>query len=422
MHFSFSREIIRLNQVGGSIKMTTFKKFLGLGMMLAAIALAGAVPAFAQGCDDVNGYTDLYNKILENYQKPDLATRKLTVATAKEYLEKFGSCPAASDGTDHPAKAGIDWVKIQLPGWEKRIKDIEIADKIEKLYAKYVAELAARKWDDAIATSKELLAVFPSDKSLNIYVPLASIGLYESYNKNDKYVDVSIQNAKIVLDKYKANEESLKGSNGISPYAYASKADAISEMKFILGYMLYNKKGDKKGGLTYFYEVANSPGLKQTDPQMFVTMGIYALDQAKPVVAELTALAQKLNAADEEIKKAETTEERKKELSQLKIDLDKQITAKEGYLKAWEERALDGFVRAYKNAKDVTPAEKAYRQNIYKQIAQIYESMSDGKKDVDSYIASTAAKPMVNPTTDVTPVAAPAESTTGGTSAVVAKP
>jgi hypothetical protein len=163
--------------------------------------------------------------------------------------------------------------------------------------------------------------------------------------------------------------------------------------------------------------------LKQTDPQLYVTMGVYALDQAKPVVAELTELATKLNAADQEIKKTETTEERKKELSQLKIDLDKQIVAKEGYLKAWEERALDGFVRAYKNAKDVTPAEKDYRKMIYGQIQALYKSRFEKEDGVDSYITTAFTKPMPNPTTDVTPVVAvEAATTTGGASAVVAKP
>jgi hypothetical protein len=222
--------------------MTTFKKFLGLGMMVGAFAIAGATSTYAQGCDDVDGYTNSYKKILDNYQKPEIASLELVVATSKEYLEKFGSCPAASDGTEHPAKAGVDWVKIQLPVWEKNLKARKDGARIEVLYAKYVGELGAKKWDDAIATSKELLTIFPADKSLNIYIPLASIGLYESFNKNDKYVDVSIQNAKIVLDKYKANEESLKNSHGVAPYSYATKVDAVSEMKFILGYMLYNKK------------------------------------------------------------------------------------------------------------------------------------------------------------------------------------
>ncbi len=384
-------------------------------MMLAAIALAAAVPAFAQGCDDVDGIAALDAKIRKDY--PNKATLPAAITSGKEFLEKYGTCPTTADFST--------WLKGQIPAWEKIVGEDALVKKRETLYAKYVSELGASKWDDAIATSKELLTVFPADKSLNIYIPLASIGLYESYKKNDKHVDVSIQNAKIVLDKYKANEESLKGSNGIAPYAYASKQDAISEMKFILGYMLYNKKGDKKGGLTYFYEVANTPGLKQKDPQMFVTLGLYALDQAKPVADELTALAEKLNAADEEIKKAGTTDERKSELSRLKIDLDKQIKAKEGYLKAWEERALDGFVRAYKNAKDVTPAEKEYRKTIYGQIETIYKSRFEDEKAVgiDSYIASAFVKPMPNPTSDVTPVATePAAETTGGASAKVAKP
>lgn len=380
-------------------------------MMLAAFAIAGAVPAYAQGCDDVDGIAALDAKIREAYAK--VATLPTAITSGKEFLEKFGTCPTTADFST--------WLKGQIPDWEAKVKAAGDAKKVKELDTKFTNGLKSGTWDDSYAAGAELIAMFP-DKSVNISIPLASIGLYESYKNNDKYVDQSIKYARLSLDKIKANEASLNDSWGVAPYAYGKKEDALSEMKFILGYMLYNKKKDMKGGLTYFYEVANTPGLKQTDPRMFVTAGLYALDQAKPVVAELKALSEKLNAADEEIKKAETTDERKKELSQQKIDLDKQIRAKEGYLKAWEERALDGFVRGYKNAKDVTPLEKEYRKNIYDQIVKIYESRFDGKKDVDSYIASTVAKPMVNPTTDVTPVAAPAETTTSGASAVIAKP
>lgn len=409
---ALGREFIRLNQVGGSIEMTTFKKFLGLGMMLAAIALAGAVPAFAQGCDDVDGIAALDAKIRKDY--PNKATLPAAIASGKEFLQKFGTCPTTTDFST--------WLKGQLPEWEKIVGEADLIKKRETLYAKYVSELGASKWDAAIATSKELLTVFPADKSLNIYIPLASLGLYESYKKNDKYVDVSIQNAKLVLEKYKANEESLKDTHGIAPYAYGSKENAVSEMKFILGYLLTTKKGDKKNGLTYLYEVAQSPGLKKTDPRLFTTVATYYIEQGEKVGSELKALQDKIIAADVEIKKEGTTPERITELNKLKIETNNQIVAKEPYYMAWAERAIDAYGRAINSTKGTTAADKQYRDALYEAAKAIYVKRFENPAGLDSYIATTVAKPMPNPTTDVTPVAAPAETTTSGTSAVIAKP
>jgi hypothetical protein len=384
------------------------KNYIGLGMAAAVLAVAGAVPAAAQNsnCDDVTGYTESYKKIVANYDK-GAAGLKVAVDTGKEYLEKYGSCTGA-EGADHPAKAGVDWVKASLPGWEKTLSDGQKSAQIEELYKKYAAELAASKWNEASATSKQLLAVFPQDKNLNVIIPLASMGLYESYKKNDAFVDQAIQNAKLAIDKMKAGEVALNNYYGIAPYAYGNKDDAMSEMKYILGYLLYEKKGDKKAGLNYFYDVANNPGRNKGEPRMFVTIGLYYLDQAKKVGDEILPLVTELNAAT-------TTPERK-------IELDKMIKAKEAYYQAWEERALDAFGRAHKNAKDTTPAEKAYRQNIYDQIAKIYESRFGKKDGIDSWLSTAVAKPMPNPTTDVTPVVETDAATTTTTTSSVAAP
>ena len=434
---AWGRESIRLKQVGGSIEMTTLKKFLGLGMMLAAFAIAGAVPAFAQGCDDVAGYTDSYTKITEGYakndeifkrtKKGDLATLKMMVSTGKDYLQKFGDCPATKDANGneiaHPAKQGVDWVKVQLPAWEKAVIEIARADDIDRLYKKYVGELGAKNWDGAIATSKELLAIFPADKSLNIYIPMAALGLYESYNKNDKFVDASIQNAKLVLDKIKGGEVALGDYWGIAPYNYGNKDDTVSEMKFILGYLLTTKKADKKGGLTYLYEVAQSPGRNKTEPRLFTTFAAYYVEQGEKVGAELKALQDKIIAADVEIKKEGTTPERITELNKLKIETNNQIVAKEPYYLAWAERAIDAYGRAISSTKGTTPAHKKYRDDLYEVIKGIYAKRFPTMDGIDAFIAKSIAQPLPNPTTDVTPVAAPAaETTTGGAMAVVTKP
>jgi hypothetical protein len=420
-------KIIRLNQVGGSMKMTTFKKFLGLGMMLAAFAIAGAVPATAQGCDDTEGHGALYGEIVTNStknndivkqtKKGDKATLEVLVGLTKDYLQKYGECNKEGQSF----AANVNWVKTNAPIWEKALETVGVI----AVYDKYVSELGSAKWDDAITTSKELLRVYPKETStLNIVIPLASLGLVESlYKKNDKYVDISIQYAKLALEKMKAGEVAVGNAYGISPYSYGNKDDATSEMKFVLGYLLTVKKGDKKNGVTYLYEVAQGPGANKTNPVVFIQIGEYYLEQAKKIGDEISPLQKQLNAADEEIKKAGTTEERISELNKQKIDLNNQIVAKEGYYFAWVERAIDSYSRAYKSAKDVTPADKQYRKSLYDRLAAIYEDRFKKKDGIDSYIATAVAKPMENPTTDVTPVAAPAaETTSSGASAVVAKP
>jgi hypothetical protein len=252
---------------------------------------------------------------------------------------------------------------------------------------------------------------------------MASLGLYESYKKNDKYVDVSIQNAKLALDKMNAGEASLNGTYGIPPYAYGNKDDATSEMKYILGYLLYSKKGDKKGGLTYLYDVAQSPGLKKTEPRLFTTVAAYYIEQGEKVGAELKTLQDKIIAADVEIKKEGTTPERITELNKEKIETNNQIVAKEPYYLAWAERAIDAYGRAINSTKGTTPADKKYRDALYEAAKAIYVKRFEKPDGLDSYIATALAKPMPNPTSDVTPVVeASTETTTGGASAVIAKP
>ena len=79
------------------------------------------------------------------------------------------------------------------------------------------------------------------------------------------------------------------------------------------------------------------------------------------------------------------------------------------------ERILDAFGRAYKVTKD-TPANKAYRDNLYKIMQDVYKSrFPDKETGLNEYIAATVQKPFPNPTSEVTPVADP-EPTTSTTS------
>jgi hypothetical protein len=390
--------------------MKKAKKFLGIGMVLAAFVFAGSTTAAAQAaCDDVDGYTALYNKMLEVYAKTDdLAAMKSAATFGKEYLEKYGTC--------EPTKEVADWVKAQMPTWEKRIKDIEADSKVKALDAKFTAGLKASNWDDAFAAGRELSTMFP-DKSLNIVIPLGAVGLYESYKKNPKYADESLRFAKLAVEKMKAGEASINNQFGVFPYAYGNKEDAMSEMTYAIAHITYHDKGDKKAALPYYYEVAQMAGRNKTEPRVFVTVGGYYLDEAKKIADQIQPMVTEYNAEA-------TTVERK-------IELDKEIKAKEAVYKAYEERALDAFGRAHKVAKDGTAAEKQYRATLYKTLQDIYKSRFGKTDGMDSWIATTVAKPLPNPNSEVTPVADPTEADTttsstapagNGKTATVAKP
>jgi hypothetical protein len=72
---------------------------------------------------------------------------------------------------------------------------------------------------------------------------------------------------------------------------------------------------------------------------------------------------------------------------------------------------MDALGRAYKKAEK--PADKSLKDSLYKQIQVLYERRFPEKKDgLDTYISSTVAKPMPNPTTPVTPVVDPEPTTT----------
>jgi len=77
---------------------------------------------------------------------------------------------------------------------------------------------------------------------------------------------------------------------------------------------------------------------------------------------------------------------------------------------------MEAYARAYKVAK-TDPATKAYRDSLYGKIKDLYLARFPGKTGVDDFVASTTAKPFVDPTTPVTPIADPEpEKTTTSTS------
>lgn len=390
--------------------MKTIFRFLSIATVFAGL---GATAAFAQdACADVDGQTALYTKVTGNYLSKTVEGKKAALEASKQFLEKYGSCTALKDQ--------IDFVKSQLARLEGLIaKQIE-QETLGAFFKRYDAGISGKNYDEAYAAGREILTKQP--ENLNVMVPLGVIGLYESYNKNYKYNDDTLRYARKALDMLKSGAQLTKTNKsgvptvGVFQFEYP-KEDAIAELTYALAYINYYGKNDKKAALPYYYEVSQN-GRYKTDPRVYATIGSYYIEDASKLGQEIAGLIAKQKAAATDDEKAA---------------LDTEIKAKVALFNGYAERSLDAYSRAYKNAKDDTPANKTYKAELYKILQDIYKRRFDKVDGLDAYVAETVAKPLPNPTTEVTPVTepepakttsstAPASSAPASTAAVSAAP
>ncbi|MEP7211925.1 MAG: hypothetical protein ABI791_02540 [Acidobacteriota bacterium] len=380
---------------------TTFR-FLSLAVLVAGL---GASAAFGQdACADVDGQTAVYIKITANYNSKSVDALEIALASGKEFLEKYGACEALKDQ--------LDFVKPQVARLEKAIPDLRDRAALGELFKRYDSGVQGKKYDDAYAAGKGILAKQPDN--LNILVPLGVIGLYQSYDKNYKYNDDSLRYAQQALTLLKSGKELPKKNKagvptaGVFEFEY-TKEDAISELTFAQGYINYYVKNDKKAGIPFYYEVSQLPGRYKTDARVYDAIGSYYFDAAAAVGKEIGDLITKQKAAP-------TDDE--------KVALDAQIKDKIALFNGYNERILDAYSRAYTLAKSDTPVGKTYKDALYKTLQDTYKRRFEKLDGLDAYVSAAVAKPLPNPTSQVTPVsdAEPTKTTGSATPPVSAAP
>ena len=381
--------------------MKTIFRFLNSGLLMTAFVAAGAVSGIAQDAaaedpkckTEYQAALDTYNKFAANidpqtgFAKMTIEQKQASATAGKEFLEKYGICSTTW-------VAQIDYVKKSVPALERMVTEaprIAILDRFD-------AAIPAKKWDEAYAAGNEFVAKYPNDPALlNIVIPMASIGVLEASNKNLKYADDSIKYSKLVIDKFNSGVKCEKGGKQVcGAYQFeGAKQDVLSDMNYNIAYITYHVKNDKKGALPFYYEAAQQPGRKQKDPRVYGSIADYYLEQRKPIGKEIGDLITRQKAA--------TTDEEK-------LTLDAEIKAKIGLAKGYIEREMDALSRA-RNVTPDTPATKAYRDGLYKELQSLYEQRFEKKDGLDPFIAATIAKPMPNPTSDVTPITDPVPTT-----------
>lgn len=385
--------------------MNKIFRFSGLAVFAAAVLGLSATQGFAQdACTDTDAQTALYTKFTEVYPKNDLESMKLAVTHAKEFLEKFGACETVKEQNDYFTK--------QMTALETRVKVEDKRIRIRALYNRFDEGVKADNADEIFAAGKELLIEFPDN--VNFKIPMGMIGLVKSYAKDNKYADESIRYAQMALTDLNAgkpcNRKDRSGKDlttcGVLKWEM-ERADVINELTFATAYLKFYAKGDKKGALPIYYALSQGTSKYKDEPRVYATMGSYYVEESDPIRKEVVELIKKQDAAP--------TEEEK-------VKLEGEIKPKVALLNGYTERALDAFGRAYKAAEKKGAAEATLKADLYKTLQALYQRRFEKTEGLDKWVSDAVAKPLPNPTTEVTPVSDPDPVTTTTTTSTSSTP
>ncbi len=375
--------------------MTSIFRFLALATLIAAFSAV----SFAQDpCADNDGKQALYAKFQALYPKPSIEDRRSAISTAKEYIEKYGSCPTDKDQ--------VAYFNTYIPTVQKGIDD-ELGKKvIDERRNRFVNAVKAKNWDDTYVAGKDLIANDPEPKyKLDANIFLGSIGFDESVKNNDKYNDETL---KYAMDSISQLESGKTSDNfGYGLYSYGknpkfpdSKANTLGWLNYYIAYIKNVRQKDLKGSIPYYYKVTKLNSSPKSYPEIYYNIGKFYLKQLNDLEDQRT---EKVKAAGNK-----NTEETKALYAQAR---------------GFADRVIDAYARAYNLA-----ADKAAKDSVYAEMKPIYAFRYQGKPatSLDALIASTKTAPMPDPASTVAPVIevepTPATTTTTGATATTATP
>ncbi len=355
---------------------------LVLGIFMVALTVGATTSTFAQ--DD--GKATLYAKYTDNYAG-NMEQRREAIKAAKQYIEKYGS--SADD------KEIVDYLKSAIPALEQGIKDeleqIEAAKKrAEKQarYNKFDSSFKAKDWDGVYQSGAEILAYEPD--MLDVTLVLGSIG-FDEIVKNppiDKYNEITIKYAKKAIEMIEGGAKSKKF--GAFIYEYDNANNAKGWMNYIIGMIMYHRQGKtdaakKTEAVGYLFKATQIPSDKQKEPRTYGVIGDWYFDKALSLGQERA----KLDKTEEANFKA----------------IDDSVALE----RAYADRALDAYARAYNLAKADVKEPQAYKDGLLKTINDLYnfrylKPEEKTPAQVNMYIAGVMAKPMPNPLSAVTPI------------------
>ena len=359
--------------------------FRGLvfGSVLAGLTVVSAVPALAQqSCDDnADTKAAVYAKFTENYKSEEIAKIQTAIAGAKEYIQKYASC----EGEDQTIP---NYLKKAYPKLEEKVAVIKQTNEDKAVYGRFNKAVDATTINagEVFSAGKDILAKTPD--SLDLKLVLASVGFDEAAKEtpNNTHNNQTIDYAEDAIKMLKSDGKSVTGDYGAYKWIYKNndyadgKSNALGWMNYTIGYIKFFRQGKKEEALPYLYEATKYNSGTKKDPFIYQTLGKHYLDKTKELAAKY-----------EEIVKNNNNEE---------TDEAKRLF---GLQKAYADRAVDAYARAYNYAK--TGSDKTYADGLYKTLEGLYTFRNDGKADgLEGYVAGINSRSMPDPASEVEPI------------------
>lgn len=357
--------------------MKTVYKFTTLGLLLAAFVFANAASSFAQD-DPIK--TALYEKFIGCYKETDQVKKDACYAVAKEFLDKFGT-----QNDEY-----VTFVKKRYDSY-KKTKD-EAA-----LYTRFntsIKDIKTVNSDEAFSSGKEIVAQTPD--LIDVPIILASIGFDNAVAKtpNDKYNADAINYAKMTIRQIEAGKTST--NYGANFWVYKTdkypdgKNNTLGWMNYTIGYIMFNRMGQKKDALPYLFKSTQLNSETKTNPEIYRSIGSWYVDEFIKLDTERVAAIKAAGDVDTDATKAT-------------------LALQKGYA----DRAVDAYARAYKVA-STDPANKAYKEGLLTRVKELYSiRFNKDMSGFDAYLASVSNKPFIDPTVAIVPVVEATPAATG---------
>jgi hypothetical protein len=381
--------------------------------MAAVVAVVAVSGAFAQNaCDDLDAATVKYDAFIAGYQKKTEAELVPTIAAGKEFLEKWGGCESW--------KEQVAFVKPWIPRLEKILEGL----KDGPMFVAFDTAVNSDNIDGIYTNGKLILAKYPQNHNIKYVMTVATlqdVSKAVQAKTQSKYASEAAANAKSLYDGLKSGsivlDRKLKdGTPSIGVLKHeTNKEEALSRLAYTHGFINYYGLNNKKAAVAQYYEVTQIPGYFKNYAPVYVTISDYYRDEAENIGKEIVKVTNEYNSLVDQVKKLDSTkvEEAKALDVQIKAK-DVEIKAKEALYNGYVERAMDALARGHKAAKDTTPAEKTYKDALYKDLQGMYNRRFPSKPaGLNEWVTAATAKPLPDPSSTVQPISdEPATTTT----------
>jgi len=399
--------------------MKTIFRSLSMAAVVAVVALTGSYDQDV--CDGLGGAQQRDDAFIAGYNKPihpdSLAPLEAALAGGKEFLEKWGACESW--------KEQVAFVKPWIPRVEKKIDEI----KFIPVYAGFDDAVNKDNIDGIYSFGKQIMAKYPQNHNVKYVMAVATlqdVSKAVQAKTQSKYASEAAGAAKTLYDGVKSGsivlDRKLKdGTPSIGVLKHeTNKEEALSRLAYTHGFINYYGLNNKKAAVAQYYEVTQIPGYFKNYAPVYVTISDYYRDEAENIGKEIVKITTEYNALVDQVKKLPAGEASKAEAERLDGEIkakDVQIKAKEALYNGYVERAMDALARAHKVAKDATPAEKTYKDALYKDLQAMYNRRFPTKPaGLNEWVTAATAKPLPDPSSTVQPISdEPATTTTTGT-------